>query len=181
MVLMRHADPLRWNPHLAVLTTIALQTIVFILEELHVFRTNDAAEVPVPPPTRDGDRYWYFVEVMLQHLWFVASFTVPRADDTMVHTAILTDLSQVTRLVKELGVQVQQVVLATPPMINGTDGWLFEELVEAWDCEKNHSPNCPMQVYAVASGREYFDSFLQDAWGALQMNKLRKVFPIDAA
>lgn len=143
-----------------------------------MFRTNDAAEVPVPPPTRDGDRHWYFVEVMFQHLWFVASFSVRKADGATVHTAILTDLSQVTRLVKERGVQVQQVVLATPPIINGTDRWLFEELVEAWDCDKNHSPNCPIQVYAVASGREYFDSFLQAAWGHLK--KVRKVFPIDA-
>ena len=146
-----------------------------------MFRTNDAAEVPVPPPTRDGDRYWYFVEVMHKHLWFVASFSVPGPDDTMVHTAILADLSQVTRLVEERGVQVQQVVLATPPIINGTGGWLFEELIEAWDCDKNHSPNCPMQVYAVASGREYFDSFLQVGWGDLQMKKVRRVFPVKVA
>lgn len=143
-----------------------------------MFRTNDAAEVPAPiPEPREGDRYWYFVEVMLRHLWFVASFTVRRADDTTVHTAILTDLSQVTRLVKERGAEVQQVVLATPPIINGTDRWLFEELVEAWDCDKNHSPNCPMQVYAVASGREYFDSFLQSSYSHLK--KVRKVFPVD--
>lgn len=142
-----------------------------------MFRTNDAAEVPVPPPTRDGDRFWYFVEVVFQHLWFVASFTVRRADDTAVHTAILTDLSQVTRLVKEQGADVQQVVLATPPIINGSDRWLFEELIEAWDCDKNHSPNCPIQVYAVASGREYVDSFLQTAYAHLK--KVRKVFPVE--
>ncbi|MFO1305609.1 MAG: hypothetical protein U1F54_17920 [Burkholderiales bacterium] len=146
-----------------------------------MFRTNDVAEVPVPPPTRDGDRYWHYVEVMFQHLWFVASFTLTTADETIGRTAMLTDLSQVTRLVKERGVQLQQVVLVTPPIINGTDGLLFEELVEAWDCDKNHSPNCPMQVYRVASGREYFDSFLQNAWGALKMKRLRKVYPIEVA
>ena len=70
-------------------------------------------------------------------------------------------------------------MLATPPTINGTDRWLFEELVEAWDCESNLAPNTPVQVYVVASGREYVDSFLQPPH--VRLTKLRKVFPVDVA
>ena len=165
------------RPRRTTMNTIALHTIVFvILRNSDMFRTNAIAQAPsLHSEGRDGDRFWFFVEVMFRNNWFIASFTVPSASDNAVHTAILADLSQVTRLIDERGVELKQVVLVTPPNINGSDRWQFDELVEAWDCDTDLAPNCPVQVYVVASGREYADSFLETK--AASLRRMRRVYP----
>ena len=142
-----------------------------------MFRTNDRGQVPLPPAAMgEGDRYWYTVELWLQYNWFIASFTLPEARDALPRTLILADLSQVNRYVVELGAQMKQVTLVTPSVIDGTDCWLFEELVEAWECPNPLAPDCVATLYVVASGKEYADSFLVKP---AQLKKVRRVFPIE--
>lgn len=142
-----------------------------------MFRTNDRSQAAVPPAaTIEGDRHWYTVDVRLQHIWFVASFAWPADKADFPHTLILADLSQITRATTELGATIKQVVLVSPSAINGTDRWLFEDLVEAWECDTKVAPNTPAMVYVVASGNEYADSFLRKP---AQLRKVQRVFPIE--
>jgi len=143
-----------------------------------MFRTNDSAEIPSPllGEGRQGDRFWCYIEVTLRHNWFVVSFTERTTGDALVHTVILSDFSQITGLVSEYGVELNQVVLATPPWVNSTDQWRFEQLTEVWDCDRDYAPNCPIQVYVVASGAEYIDSLVGKK--PEQLRRMRKVFPL---
>jgi len=142
-----------------------------------MFRTNDRAEFPCPDlvERRTGDRFWCYIQVMFQHNWFVVSFTERTTGEAVVHTVILSDFTQITGLVSEYGVELNQVVLATPPSVNSTDQWRFEPLTEVWDCDSDYAPNCPIQVYVVASGKEYIDSLVGEK--PERLRRMRKVFP----
>lgn len=141
-----------------------------------MFRTHDDFEIPSDGVTgRPGDRFWVYIQVMFRNSWFFATFVEYTTGKAVEHCTILADLTQVTGLVHDKGVIVKQVMIVTPPVINGTDRWLFEELTEAWECECKLSPKCPALVYVVASGKEYPDSFLLVKQP--KMKRLRKVFP----
>lgn len=145
------------------MSTLGLQSIVFIVGGWGMFRTHLQAEVKGAVAFGYGLRVWRYVEQAIQCPWLYVCWTEKSGEVTLSSMLMVADMSMfedmLDRQTEKL--RVENVLLVSPRHLNRSAGWLMEELVEL--CEAV-GPACEhlAYVYKLEGGRTYWDGYVQN-------------------
>lgn len=125
-----------------------------------MFETIDSAEILYPAAaTASGVRVWAYTGHGVQLPWFHVSLLIK--DNRFGQVIFASSLSQVMQLKSSCGDEGSlEVMLVTPPYLNGTAQWKMEELREVW-----RTSDPPNTIYVVQGSRHY----AEDGEGCLQL------------
>jgi len=135
-----------------------------------MFETVDSAEIRYLEPIGiPGVRVWTFTGHGLNLPWFHVS--LQRQDVAYGRVIFASSLAQVLQLKEQCGSESLDVLLVSPPYVNGTQHWRMELLREAWTARESGNT-----VYIVQGRRHYSDDPDQEAFGLELTNGYERVF-----
>ncbi|ALE00537.1 hypothetical protein PSYRMG_13380 [Pseudomonas syringae UMAF0158] len=135
-------------------TTIELQSIVVFFEVKAMYVTRQEAYVDLSAFGTEG-LHWRYVEHTMQAPWFYITLTRHSAGypfKTMLQTMDPAVLATVI-CSSPNDLSVTDVMIVTPPYVNGTNSWLMEKLLEFSQC--HNEENGSMDLYIV-TGKCYY-------------------------
>lgn len=121
-----------------------------------------------------GCDVWTRATLTLDIPWYCLSYSsTSEATYGLSGTELLSKPDQVAEFLSDTDakIQIDQLLLVSPPRLNGTQQWLMEPLAEVWQGRlENYFINVP--VYVLQNGRRYVGAPNCDDWQALQELKL---------
>ena len=124
-----------------------------------MFSTLEGSEIATPLGLRDPDEHhWPYVELLLQIPWLFVTVVKRNRRSRMRRQLFLLYPEQLAGLASGRSVNIESALLATPPNMNGSDKWRFEDLTEVWHCVDPETQELSAYLYIVASGSEYSSS-----------------------
>ena len=121
-----------------------------------------------------GCDVWTRATLTLDIPWFCLSYSsTSEATYGLSGTELLSKPDQVAEFLSDTDakIQIDQLLLVSPPRLNGTQQWLMEPLAEVWQGRlENNFFYVP--VYVLQNGRRYVGAPNCDDWQALQELKL---------
>lgn len=150
-------------------TTIGLQSIVVFFEVTTMYMTRQEAYVDLSPLGAEG-LHWRYVEHSMHAPWFYITLT--RHSDgytsrTMLQTMDPTVLATVICSASN-ELCVTDVMIVTPPYVNGTPSWQMEKL---WEFSQCHSEEHGSLDSYLVTGKRYYIPELASEIEYLKMEK----------
>lgn len=150
-------------------TTIGLQSIVVFFEVATMYMTRQEAYVDLSPLGAEG-LHWRYVEHSMHAPWFYITLT--RHSDgytsrTMLQTMDPTVLATVICSASN-ELCVTDVMIVTPPYVNGTPSWQMEKL---WEFSQCHSEEHGSLDSYLVTGKRYYIPELASEIEYLKMEK----------
>jgi len=143
------------------MNTIELQSIVFIFSVNSMFLTTPSDRHRVKSTIAGhGCDVWTQITLTLDFPWYCLSFSyINCADEGLQKTLFLSDPAQVREFLQGASntIQVDQVLLVSPPRLNRTRTWLMEPLSEIRRGRLSQN-GFYIYVYVLQDGRRYINS-----------------------
>ncbi|MCW5597394.1 MAG: hypothetical protein KIT42_16060 [Rhodocyclaceae bacterium] len=127
-----------------------------------MFSTLEGSEIATPLGLRNPDEHhWSYVELLLHIPWLFVTVVKRNRRSSLRRQLFLLYPEQLAGLASGRSINIESAVLATPPHMNGSDQWRFENLSEVWRCLEPETPDQSAYLYVVATGKEYSSSLLE--------------------
>ena len=127
-----------------------------------MFSTLEGSEIATPLGLRDPDEHhWPYVELLLQIPWLFVTVVKRKKHSSLRRQLFLLYPEQLAGIASGRSADIESAVLVTPPHMNGSDKWRFEDLTEVWHCVDPETPELSAYIYVVATGRDYSSSLLE--------------------
>jgi hypothetical protein len=147
---------------------------IYYLTDL-MFRTTSADRHPIKSAIAGhGCDVWTRATLTLDIPWYCLSYSsTSEATIGLSGTELLSKPDQIAEFLSDTdaNIRIDQLLLVSPPRLNGTQQWLMEPLAEVWQGRLGNSFfNVP--VYVLQNGRRYVGAPNCDDWQALQELRL---------
>lgn len=165
------------------MNTIELQSIVFIYIDCSMFLTTPSDRHPIKSAIAGhGCDVWTHITLTVDFPWYCLSYSRrPGATVGVTGTEFLSKPDQVAEFLSQTDsiIQVDQLLLVSPPRLNRTSHWQMELLAEVWRGRFKDS-GFYVHVYILQDGRRYVDAPNPGDWRALkEMTQLVQYSPPD--
>lgn len=96
-----------------------------------MFRTYKHAELEFPSIFGSDFQIWHFIELGIHRPWFYAGTIEGEGDDALMTMKMIPNVDVLECLLAEYSdVQITSLQIVSPGYVNGTSGWVMEDLVK---------------------------------------------------
>lgn len=142
------------------MSPIELQSIVFIF--IGMFCTQESFRDPLSVHvSQEGSDSWLAAEVVLNRIWYLASFAQRDSADSQVEferTLLFSDFWGIENLLqadRDVGINLKSVHVITPSCLNGTDAWKMERVSSVWSAVSSAPSTIPIDILETFDGNKY--------------------------
>lgn len=121
-----------------------------------MFRTHEQGELPFGS-SADGFRSWQYVEVGVETPWYIITLTRLIDGENFPSSILVWSVKVLEEILEEQDESnyVEGVQLVTPAHMNGSGGWLMEDVIEIGAARQNGRPD-RLYVSRVKTGMYSF-------------------------